>query len=432
MNTQTFFYFSHAIEHSKLNKIKRYIFLKDVFWIAISAFGGPEMHLALYSKRMVNEKKYLSHDELLELYALCQILPGPTSTQTLTSMGYRFGGAKLAFLTLLVWITPAALFMTVLAFIYIQLSDSHLQSLKYIEPLAVSFVIVAAIKMVRSVAKDSLSVILISISFLVTGILRHPLGEYVKTPWMFPILILFGSFLSYLVKKGYRKHKKIKVKAPWKFLFLFFFIFIIAAILGKVLDLRIIKLFENNYRFGSLIFGGGTVLLPLMYEQFVSFKGYISSQAFLTGLGLIQATPGPVFSFATFTSGLSMRTYGPGAQMLGHLVGTVGIFLPGILMIFFVYPIWDQIKKHPVVRRSLDGAIASSAGLVAAAAYLLFLPVGLRWQQDNNFHLTNLLEKNYINQENILAIALVVPMIFYSKIPTPIWVIIALFLGFIL
>lgn len=380
---------------------------------------------------MVNEKKYLSQEELLELYALCQVLPGPTSTQTITSMGYRFGGAKLAFLTLMIWISPAVILMTILAFIYGQLSQNHMQALKYIQPLAVSFVIVAAIKMVHSVAKDRLSIFLITLSFVVAGLLRHTLGEYLKTPWIFPILILFGSFFSYLAKKGYRKHKKMKIKAPWKFLILFFLIFILAGVLGKILDLRIIKLFENNYRFGSLIFGGGTVLLPLMYEQFVSFKGYISAQDFLTGIGLIQATPGPVFSFATFTSGLAMSTYGKSGQLLGHMIGTIGIFLPGILMIFFVYPIWNQIKKHPVVKRSIDGAIASSAGLVAAAAYLLFLPVGLYWKTENNFHVSNLLQEHFVNIENTVSICIVVPLMFFTKIPAPLWVIIALFLGFI-
>lgn len=97
---------------SKVHKIKRLLFLRDVFVISISAFGGPEMHLALFNKRLVEMRKYLSHEDLLELYSLAQMLPGPSSTQTITSMGYRFGGATLAFLTLMIWVLPAFIIMT--------------------------------------------------------------------------------------------------------------------------------------------------------------------------------------------------------------------------------------------------------------------------------------------------------------------------------
>ena len=183
----------------KVKKIKRLIFLKDVFVIAISAFGGPAMHIALFIERMVVKKKYLSEAELLELYSLAQMLPGPSSTQTITAMGYKFGGKFLAFLTLLVWILPAFILMSLFSFIYYVLDvNTAAQTFRFVQPLAVAFVVYAAIKMVRSVANTKLDVLLIVMAFVGAALLRHPLEPYVKTPWIFPVLLGLGGFISYL------------------------------------------------------------------------------------------------------------------------------------------------------------------------------------------------------------------------------------------
>ena len=98
----------------KVRKGRYLIFLRDVFILALSAFGGPQAHIAMLFERMVEKRAYLTEEELLELNALCNILPGPTSTQTLTAIGYKYGGPNLAYLTLLVWILPAGAIMIVL------------------------------------------------------------------------------------------------------------------------------------------------------------------------------------------------------------------------------------------------------------------------------------------------------------------------------
>ena len=124
---------------SKVKSIKRLIFLKDVLVIALSAYGGPNMHLALYNKRLVDKKNYLESSELLELYSLCQMLPGPSSTQTLVSIGYKFGGPFLAFLTLLVWMLPAVIILTILAVAVGSFNETLLHAMRYIQPVAIAF-----------------------------------------------------------------------------------------------------------------------------------------------------------------------------------------------------------------------------------------------------------------------------------------------------
>jgi len=171
------------------------------------------------------------------------------------------------------------------------------------------------------------------------------------------------------------------------------------------------------------------VLVPMMYDQFVQLKEYLTADEFLTGIGLNQAVPGPIFTIATYIGGLSLRDGSVTYQILGSVLGTVGIFLPGALMIFFIYPLWDSIKNLKVIRRSLDGIVAASSGLVLAAGYLLFLPVAFRWKEPNNFFYTNLQEENFIQWGEIgLVIALVI-LLFNLKLPSPIWVISAILAG---
>ena len=110
---------------NSVKKIKHLLFLRDVFIIALSAYGGPNMHIALYQKRLVEAKGYLTNDELLEYYSLCQMLPGPSSTQTLMSIGYQFGGRLLAFLTLLVWVLPAFILLTASAIFLGHFKSKH-------------------------------------------------------------------------------------------------------------------------------------------------------------------------------------------------------------------------------------------------------------------------------------------------------------------
>lgn len=418
-----------------IKKIKRFIFLKDVFVIALSAYGGPNMHLALYKKRLVDMKHYISNEELLELYSLCQMLPGPSSTQTITSIGYKFGGPFLAFLTLLVWILPAFILLTLCAIFMGAYQEETLHYLRFVQPIAVAFVLVAGIKMLMQSVSTNQGYFLAAMAFIVAALLRHPLEEYVKTPWIFPVVLLVGGLISFYRFKGeIVPFEPIKFRIPWNYLIVFLLIFISAAVLGKVSSNRVVLLFENNYRFGSLVFGGGNVLIPMMLEQFVNhvYPPYMSAAEFINGVGLVQAIPGPIFTIASYTGALAMQDFGVAQQVLGSFVSTVGIFLPGALLIFFVYPIWRQIKSHPLVVRALPGVIAASCGLVLAAAYLMFLPVGLNWKIPGNFYYSNIQDVNIFNYREIVIILITSILLFKSKIKSPWYILVGILFGFLI
>jgi len=390
------------------------------------------MHMALYQKRLVEEKKYLSNDELLEYFSLCQMLPGPSSTQTLMSIGYKFGGPTLAFLTLLVWVLPAFILLTLSAIFIGAFQDKALDYLKFVQPVAVGFVIVAGVKMVKKSVKNRQGYLLAAMAFVVVALLRHPLDTLLnmQTPWMFPIvLVLAGLFSFYDFKGIVQKYEPIKIKIPWRSLVAFVVIFIAAAVLGKVSYDPLVILFENCYRFGTLVFGGGNVLIPMMLEQFVNHSHYMTTEEFLNGVGLVQAIPGPIFTIASFTGATAMKGYGVMYQVFGSAVSTLGIFLPGALLIFFVYPVWKKIKKHPIVVKALPGVIAASSGLVLAAAYLMILPVAFNWIEEGSFFYTNLQQDNVVNIVPVLIIVTTGILLYKTKIKSPWYIIVAILCG---
>jgi chromate transporter len=182
--------------------------------------------------------------------------------------------------------------------------------------------------------------------------------------------------------------------------------------LANLTGLLPIKIFENMYRNGSMVFGGGQVLVPFLYTEFVEFKKFLSSEEFLAGYSFVQILPGPVFSFTAYVGVLAMREYGIGGEILGAFLASAGIFLPGTFLIFFLNRFWDNLKSYRVIRASLEGITASSTGMVAAAAYMLFKPIELNW----------------FNSGFTLATFLVLLL---TKIPPPYLVIAGILAGFI-
>jgi chromate transporter len=356
-----------------VRKIRYFIFLKDVLVLALTSFGGPQVHLTLFLDLLVEKRRYLTEVELMELTALCQLLPGPTSTQTITAIGYKIGGPNLAYLTLLIWCLPAVLLMTAagIGAFYVQQNGGSLRFTRYIQPMAVGFLIVAGYRIGLKVIHNKTGLVLAVVAALAAYAFR--------SPFLTPILILVGGLTTSI---QYRRHEKMEpqpMRIQWANFFVWLGVLVVAAGVGAITQSLPVRLFENFYRNGSLVFGGGQVLTPILYNEFVAFKHYVSREEFLSGLGLVQAMPGPVFAFAPYIGALAMRAEGIQGQLLGSLVATVGIFLPGTFLIFFVYRFWDQLKRHRPVRASLDGINAASTGLTAASAIILFEPMAPHW-----------------------------------------------------
>jgi chromate transporter len=356
---------------ARTKRVRGIIFLKDVLTLGCTAFGGPQAHLAMMLRLLVDKRRYLTAAELLELTALCQILPGPTSTQTITAIGYRLGGPNLAYMTVLVWMLPAVTLMTLAGLTITYLDKAQVANLvQYVQPIAVGFVAYSAYKIAEKVIHTKTSVALMVAAAM--------LAYRFQLPWLLPLLLLAGGAITTF---RYRKMPVLTDKQPlqieWANFVLWLGVLLGAALLGSYTRLLPVLLFENFYRNGSLVFGGGQVLAPLLYAEFVEFKHYLNTQEFLSGLGLVQAMPGPNFSFASYIGALAMRRDGSGigGQVLGAVVAAAGIFMPGTLLIFFLIRFWDQLKQYRIVKASLEGINAVSAGLVCAATFLLYHPL---------------------------------------------------------
>ncbi len=391
-----------------IRRVRYFIFLRDILLLSLTSFGGPTAHIAMFLDVLVKKRAYLSEKDLMELYALCQILPGPTSTQTITSLGFKIGGPNLAYLTLLVWMLPAVTVM-IAAGIFINILNDQgisLDFLRYIQPIAVGIVAYSAYQISRKVVSTRLGYFL-----MILGCFS---AYFYRSPFLFPIIITIGGVCtSFKFKSHHPVEEKSKLKINWSNFFLWAGVFIFVAILGKVTGLLAIRIFENFYRNGSLIFGGGQVLVPMMYTEFVEFKGWLAKDEFISGYALSQALPGPTFSFSAYIGTLSLKEYGVGGEIIGGLMAAWGIFLPGTFLIFFVIRFWEQLKEYRIVRASLEGIQAVSAGLVIAATFILFEPI----------------EPNPVNY--VLMIG-TVGLLFFTKVPTPLIILAGLVTGIVI
>lgn len=352
-----------------IKRIRHIIFLRDVLMVSFTAFGGPQAHLALFLKIFVEKRAYLSEKELIELNALCQVLPGPTSTQTITALGFRIGGPRLAYLTLLIWALPAVIIMTFMGILMSHFYEKEISIsfARYIQPMAVGFVGYAAIKIAVSVIKTKTAFFLMMISAV--------LLFFIRSPYLIPIILIFAGSLTALKFRKQPINEKKGLSINWSNFMLWAGVLLVAALLGHYTRVLPIRLFENFYRNGSLIFGGGNVLIPLLFTEFVEFKHYLSSEEFLIGFAFVQAVPGPVYSFCSYVGALSMREYGLGGEIAGGFIASLGIFLPGTFLIYFLIRFWDGLKQYRVIRASIEGITAASTGLVLTTTILLAQPL---------------------------------------------------------
>lgn len=382
-------------------------FLKDVMICSLGAYGGPEAHYGVFTDQMVIKKRYLDETELIELIALTGILPGPSSTQTITAIGYKIGGPVLAFLTLLVWALPAIVIMTVLSFLYQFLRERQLDAsgLRFIGPMAVAFIALAAFRIGKKVIKGKLTLGL----FLAAGVTTF----FFRQAWIFPLVLILGGVMTVVASKEKQLWNRVQLSPPW-FFFLLFVVLAIASVgVYLLFPNPITNLFQSFYRYGYLVIGGGQVVIPYMFSDLVELHQYLTADQFLTGFGIVQGIPGPMFSFSAYAGGMAASSGGVLNQILGALAAGIGIFLPGTLLIFFVYPIWSQLKGVKAIQLSLKGITAVAGGLIAAAAVVLMRASGFTIENGIVFLISFLLLAS-------------------KKIPAPLIVLFAILAGFLI
>jgi chromate transporter len=383
---------------------------------SLTAFGGPQMHFIRMHKLFVEKQRYISEKELLEINAFVQLLPGASSTQLLTLIGFKRGGVLLAAITLLIWMTPACLLMGLLSFLLTNFDNTSVTNIfRFVQPMAVGFLAFSAFKSYQISIKNQATFYIMLGATLIT--------YFIRSPWVFPSLIIAGSIVSNFSDKRIPDFKEQSKPIEWRNLWLFAIIFAVAGVLSEYARLhnlplrKPISLFENFYRFGSIVFGGGSVLITMMFEQYVirAKTPYLASADFLTGAGMVQAFPGPIFAVAAFVGGMVLKDMGPYFQLMGCIIGSVGIFLPSLLLVLFFYPVWNSLKKYVVVFRAMEGINAVVVGIMIAATLLLFMKLPDRY-----------------DSVNIVAVLITFLLLQFTRIPSPVIVLGFLSIGWIL
>ena len=395
-------------------KKRQLLFLRDVLIYTFTAFGGPQAHIAVLLREFVEKRRYVTEEELMELNSLAQLLPGPSSTQTLVGIAWKVGGLRLAIITFFIWVLPSATIMCMAAISYKMFADrsKFTEVLQFVQPIAVGIVAYATYTFAHKFLKTRVSTMLAVGSLIATLILQNA--------YAFPLLILLGGILSSALETQPQENA-LRVKLfsnvnPRKvtyFIGILLFFAALGAIVNQTSPFSLpIRLFENFYRNGILIFGGGQVLVPLMYTEFVEVKHYLTNSEFLSGYALQQALPGPTFSFTSFLGGISMANKGGGiiGQVFGSIVAVIGINSPGLILILFIVPFWNDLKKITRIKNSLSGINAVAVGFMATALILLTRPFGLHWMA-------------------YLVMAVTFVLLKFTKIKAPVIIVIGVLLG---
>jgi len=297
---------------------------------------------------------------------------------------------------------------------------------KFIAPMAAGFLVYAAVSAFPHAIKNTITWVIMIVATIATYLLF-------KQPWVFPLLIVLGGVATNLSLKRIPQVEEKPKKIRWWNFWLFGILFILAGIVSELArtndwpNRKPINLFENTYRMGSLVFGGGQVLMPLMYEQWsvrpeaIKEKDkdvvQVDKEEMYTAMGIVRAVPGPVFSIASFSGGMALKDMGTEMQVVGCLIGMVGIFLPSALLVLFFFPIWNNLKKYAAVYRSLEGINAVVVGIMIASTFYIMKDISL----------TELKTVSFINVAVILGTFL---LLNFTRVAAPFVVLACLLLGY--
>ncbi len=315
------------------------------------SFGGPVAHIGYFQTTFVQKLKWLDQDAYAKLVALSQFLPGPGSSQVGFAVGLKRAGLAGGLAAFLGFTLPSFILLYLLATFALDASSSNtfggiVQGLKL---LAVIVVADASLSMFKSFCKDRLSILLMVLS--VVCLLALP------NLWTQMTLLLLSAIIGASLATTSEQRELNSTNSTIKLvpLIIFFALFLGLPLVGPAL-------FSSFYQAGSLVFGGGHVVLPLLQQ---TVGDAMTSDQFLTGYAAAQAVPGPMFTLATFLG----AELSPEQPLIGALLATVGIFLPGLLFIYALQGAWASLAQNTRIAGAAAAINAAVVGLLVSALY---------------------------------------------------------------
>ena len=342
----------------------------EVFWVflrlGLTSFGGPVAHLGYFREAFVERRGWLSENAYADLVALCQFLPGPASSQVGMALGLQRAGYRGMLVAWLGFTAPSVVLLV--AFAYGVSAAGDLADAGWVHGLkaaAVAVVAHAVLGMARSLTPDAARAsiaagVMIAVLIAPTPVLQVvaiATAGLVGLVWLRPDADQLRGDDAFTV----RVSKKIAGLFLGLFVVLLAGLPLVVHLSGNALALLV----DMFYRTGSLVFGGGHVVLPLLQAETVD-RGLVEADVFLSGYGAAQAVPGPLFTFASF---LGASSSGEVTGLVGAAVATVAIFLPAMLLTVGALPFWEALRGNALARRALMGVNAAVVGILAAALY---------------------------------------------------------------
>jgi chromate transporter len=339
----------------------------EVFWVAtrlgLTSFGGPIAHLGYFQREYVERRGWVDEHAYADLVALSQSLPGPASSKLGISLGILRAGLPGGVAAWLGFTLPSAILMVLFAFGSQHLGAEASGWLHGLKVVAVAVVALAVWSMAKSLAFDRTRGTIAIAAALVMLAWAAAITQV--------LVIVAGGLVGWWLLRGRDAAPKLDVRVPigrraavvsWV---LFIVLLVGLPVLRQAASTQPVNVLDGFYRSGSLVFGGGHVVLPLLQEEVVP-PGWVTNQEFLAGYGAAQAVPGPLFTFAAYL-GAVMRPEPNGIP--GATLALFAIFLPAFLLTVGVLPLWGAIREHTGAQAALRGVNAAVVGILLAALY---------------------------------------------------------------
>jgi chromate transporter len=352
------------VKKNNKTKIENLDIFLSFLLLGLTSFGGPIAHIGYFRNFFVKQKKWLDEKLYADFVSLCNFLPGPSSSQVGISIGYYFKGIKGAILAWIGFTMPSVIILMLFGYAILNYDSSIPQGvLKGLKAIVVIIVFQAILGMSKNLLKDKIGYIITFFTALFLVIFPSSFNQLI----CLIISGLIGVFV-YREQKRKEKNKKFFIEINfWKIspLILFFVFLIILPIMNEIFNSNLLNLANSFFKVGSMVFGGGHVVLPLLKEEFVA-SGMIENDLFLAGYGASQGIPGPLFTFSSYL-GIFLKS--EINTLFTSIFCLFFIFLPSFLLIIGTLSIWNELRKFDSIINAFKGVNASVIGLLIAALY---------------------------------------------------------------
>ncbi|XRG78854.1 chromate transporter [Rossellomorea sp. GAMAL-10_SWC] len=325
--------------------------------LGLTSFGGPIAHLGYFREEYVRRKKWIDDQNYADLVALSQFLPGPASSQVGIGIGVIRAGVLGGIVSFIGFTLPSVIVLILFALLLQDLDIKNSGWIHGLKLVAVPIVAQAILGMVKNLTPDLKRKALALFAMIATLIWQTTFTQIA--------VILISSIVGYLLYQDNENSDKttlvtnISKKVSIICLAIFFILLVLLPLISSFTASKWISIFDSFYRAGSMVFGGGHVVLPLLEREFVP-TGWLNKETFLAGYGVTQAVPGPLFTFASYLGTVM-------AGWRGGLIATIAIFLPAFLLILGTLPIWASMRRNSKLRRALLGVNAAVVGILISA-----------------------------------------------------------------